>query len=146
MAAAPDAASFRRHVDRFAVPKRPASMVAGAGATLTTDRIGMPPAMLAARAIKAECVCQRARNRAAGGAGRTIPTLSLCIWPESPVTEGERALSRPNRSWNAPGNILDGVEVDQDRTGRGDIDDGPGARTQCYPLTDIGVSSPLGGL
>ena len=79
-------------------------------------------------------------------AGRTIPTLSLCIWPESPVTEGERALSRPNRSWNAPGNILDGVEVDQDRTGRGDIDDGPGARTQCYPLTDIGVSSPLGGL
>ncbi len=42
-------------------------------------------------------------------------------------------------------NLLDPtrVEEDQDRTSRGYLDDGPGARPQRYPLAGIGGSSPL---
>jgi hypothetical protein len=48
LAAGPDAATFRRATERSAAPAPPARVVARAGAMLVVDRIGMPPAMLAA--------------------------------------------------------------------------------------------------
>ena len=48
LAAGPEAATFRRATDRSAAPAPPARVVARAGAMLVVDRIGMPPAMLAA--------------------------------------------------------------------------------------------------
>ncbi len=48
LAAGPDAATFRRATDRSAAAAPPARVAARAGAMLAVDRIGMPPAMLAA--------------------------------------------------------------------------------------------------
>ena len=48
LAAGPDAATFRRPADGSAAAAPPARVVARAGAMLAVDRIGMPPAMLAA--------------------------------------------------------------------------------------------------
>ena len=48
LAAGPDAATFRHPTNETSAPAPPARIVARAGAMLAVDRIGMPPAMLAA--------------------------------------------------------------------------------------------------